>query len=360
MAGVRWGDVALEQTPGVVWVFDRQLRITAFNRAAQAAAREVFGREPEPGTPILEFISPGHRASFEENAARCLAGEELVFRPSFTEASGSATAFEVSYRPLRGDDGAVVGCLLAMWMVGAHAGAEAAAQAGRIETATVLASGLAHDLRNILGVVQLELEMLADRAGLAAAELSPAREALDRGIELTRRLTQFAGGERMAKVRVDLRGAIEGAMGVLRGAAGRRARLVAELAEDLEVEVDVLQLERVLVNLVVNARDALAEPGPVLLRTYELRGGEVGWSGLDLGRRYAVITVRDPGEGMSAAVQERLFDPFFTTKAAGGGTGLGLASCWGIVRQHGGAMRVESSPGAGTTMMIALPLVERA
>ncbi len=225
------------------------------------------------------------------------------------------------------------------------------------KTATLLARGLAHDLRNILGVVQLELDTMVMRGAMAESSLSVIREAVERGVELTRRLMQFAGREQGARRRVDLSSVIEGALGMLRGAAGPRASVVAELAGKLMVEVDVPQIERVLLNLVLNACDALPAPRPVVIRSYEMSGDEVGWTGLDVGRRYATVAVHDSGEGIPETVRERLFEPFFTTKEMGRGNGLRLASSWEIVRQHGGSMRAESSPGTGTTMFIALPLV---
>lgn len=225
-------------------------------------------------------------------------------------------------------------------------------------TATLITGGLAHDLRNILGVVKLELETLEVQGFVTQPSLAAIREAVDRGVELTRRLMQFAGSEQGARQRVDLCSVIEGALGMLRSAAGPRASVVAEIAGSLIVEVDVLEIERVLLNLLLNACDALPEPRPVVILSYEMRGDEVGWTGLDRGRRYAIIAVRDSGEGMTETVRVRLFEPCFTTKGLGRGTGLGLASSCGIVRQHGGSMRVESSPGTGTTMLIALPLVQ--
>ncbi|HXK17616.1 MAG TPA: ATP-binding protein [Polyangiaceae bacterium] len=233
----------------------------------------------------------------------------------------------------------------------------------RLESIGRLAGGVAHDFNNLLTVIGASASM-AERAiasgSSANTDLQEVHLAVGRASELTRQLLTFARRQVLVKRGVELNELVSNVERMLARVLGENAVLSATLcAEPLRVMADAGQLEQVLVNLVINARDAIGEGrGSIELvtrRAPALALDEQEIEGLT-GGDYACIEVRDSGAGMTDEVQQRLFEPFFTTKAPGRGTGLGLATSFGIVRQHDGSIRVESEPGKGTLMRVLLPL----
>jgi two-component system cell cycle sensor histidine kinase/response regulator CckA len=233
----------------------------------------------------------------------------------------------------------------------------------RLESVGRLAGGVAHDFNNLLTVIGASASM-AERAlatgSSATTDLREVHLAVGRASELTKQLLAFARKQLLVKRSVELNELVSNVERMLRRVIGENAALSAKLcAEPLRVMADAGQLEQVLVNLVINARDAMPEGGGtiqiVTRRSPALAQDEQEIEGL-AGGDYACIEVRDDGAGMTDDVQQRLFEPFFTTKAPGRGTGLGLAVSFGIVRQHEGSIRVESAPGKGTVMLVLLPL----
>ena len=232
----------------------------------------------------------------------------------------------------------------------------------RLESIGRLAGGVAHDFNNLLTVIGASASM-AERAVASGAspipDLQEVNLAVGRASELTKQLLAFARKQVLVKRTVDLNELVSSVERMLRRVIGDRTVLVATLTQEpLRVLADVGQLEQVIVNLVINARDAIVEAGQIQIvteRVSVLAKEQQGIEELASGD-YACLEVRDTGAGMTEDVQRRLFEPFFTTKPAGRGTGLGLATCFGIVRQHEGALRVESRPGQGTVMRVLLPL----
>lgn len=216
-----------------------------------------------------------------------------------------------------------------------------------------LAAGLAHDLNSILTAVAGHTELLADKRSSPAdaASLAGLREAAQRGAALTRQLSQLARGERRTPRVVDLRELIAGCERVLRLAGGPRVELQLDLDHPTpRVLVDSTELERALLNLVTNARDALPAGGRVTISLREHPALRLADS------RRATIEVRDEGQGMDKHVLARALEPFFTTKA-GSGTGLGLAIVRQAVELAGGSVEIESLPGQGTAVRLHLPAI---
>ena len=233
----------------------------------------------------------------------------------------------------------------------------------RLESIGRLAGGVAHDFNNLLTVIGASASM-AERAlasgSSAALDLQEVHLAVGRAAELTKQLLAFARKQVLVKRGVELNELVSSVERMLARVIGENAVLSAKLCpEPLRVMADAGQLEQVLVNLVINARDAIADGGGrieiVTRRCPALAQDEQAIEGLSDGD-YACVEVRDNGAGMTDEVKQRLFEPFFTTKAPGRGTGLGLATSFGIVRQHEGSIRVESEPGKGTLMRVLLPL----
>jgi signal transduction histidine kinase/CheY-like chemotaxis protein len=236
----------------------------------------------------------------------------------------------------------------------------------RLESVGRLAGGVAHDFNNLLTVIGASASM-AERSvasGASATEdLNEIHLAVARASELTKQLLAFARKQVLVRRSVELNELVSNVERMLRRLIGEGTTLSARLSpEPLRVLADAGQLEQVIVNLVINARDAISGSGQIEIVTERLAllpSAEQDIEGLTSGD-YACLEVRDTGVGMSAEVQRQLFEPFFTTKAAGRGTGLGLATSFGIVHQHEGTIRVESALGKGTVMRVLLPLASAA
>jgi two-component system cell cycle sensor histidine kinase/response regulator CckA len=236
----------------------------------------------------------------------------------------------------------------------------------RLESVGRLAGGVAHDFNNLLTVIGASTSM-AERSLASgqsvAADLEEIQLAVGRASELTKQLLAFARKQVLVKRNVELNELVSNIERMLGRLIGQEATLCARLSsEPLHVLADAGQIEQVLVNLVINARDAITGRGQIEICTR--RTSVAGRSLQDLDAlpcgEYACIEVKDTGVGMSEDVQRRLFEPFFTTKPPGRGTGLGLATSFGIVRQHEGGIRVDSRVGRGTIMRVLLPLAAAA
>ena len=234
-------------------------------------------------------------------------------------------------------------------------------QAQRMEAVGRLAGGVAHDFNNMLGVilgtVELVLDTLAPDHALYA-DLSEIQKAGRRSAQLTRQLLAFARQQTIAPEVLDLNEALEGMLKMLRRLIGEDIDLVWHPHGSLwPVLIDPSQLDQILANLCVNARDAITGVGTVTIETRNGRLDEA-YCAAHVGAipgDYLELSVSDTGSGIDPAVVPHLFEPFFTTKPVGEGTGLGLATVYGIVTQNDGYIDVQSTPGQGSTFTIYLP-----
>jgi len=233
------------------------------------------------------------------------------------------------------------------------------ARAQKLEAIGRLAGGVAHDFNNVLTAIlgSAELLMMDTPPGEhAREEVEIIRDAAVRAQDLIRQLLAFSARQVLQPVVLDLNDLIRDLGRMLRRLIGEDLTLDTDLAGDLgAVRADPGQVEQVLVNLAVNARDAMPDGGRLAIRTENVDVTDGG--DLPAGP-YALIEVTDTGTGMDAPTLARVFEPFFTTKERGKGTGLGLASVYGIVRQSGGHIAVTSTPGVGTSFRIHLPRVD--
>jgi two-component system, cell cycle sensor histidine kinase and response regulator CckA len=235
-------------------------------------------------------------------------------------------------------------------------------QAQKMEAVGRLAGGVAHDFNNLLTVIlgygDLLLEQLADDRVLYQ-EVDEIRRAADRAATLTQQLLTFSRRQVLSLRPVDLDAVLGGMAGMLRRLIGEDIELTLRLGgERAFTRVDPVQVEQIVMNLAVNARDAMPRGGRLVIETASVELGHIAAPrrAVEPGA-YVMLSVADTGHGMDAATQEHLFEPFFTTKAPGLGTGLGLSTVYGIVRQSGGTVQVTSEPGSGSTFRIYLPRV---
>jgi PAS domain S-box-containing protein len=239
-------------------------------------------------------------------------------------------------------------------------------QSQKIEAVGRLAGGIAHDFNNLLTAIRGHTSFLMEEIPTDApwrSELGEIDRAAGRAASLTRQLLAFSRKQILNPRVVDLNALILGMEKLLRRLIGEDIALVAALSPgECRVKADPGQLEQVLLNLVVNARDAMPAGGRIVVETRPVPASVASApaSAAPAAGGYALLAVRDNGQGMDEQTRERIFEPFFTTKGPGEGTGLGLSTVYGIVEQSGGWLRVESEVGRGTTMSVFLPWAEEA
>jgi two-component system, cell cycle sensor histidine kinase and response regulator CckA len=238
-------------------------------------------------------------------------------------------------------------------------------QAQRMEAVGQLAGGIAHDFNNLLTVISGYTEILQLQLGDEAEgsmELAEVSKAAQQAARLTRQLLAYSRKQVLEPRVLDLNSIVSETQTMLERVIGENIEFSAALAEDLgSISADNGQIEQIMMNLVMNARDAMPEGGALLLTTRDVILPDFSSDGTSaIPGAYVMLTVTDTGQGMDAATAERIFEPFFTTKARGGGTGLGLATVYGIVKQSGGEIEVDSKPGIGTTFRLYFPQVAEA
>ncbi len=338
--------------------------ITNWNAGAERiygySAAEALGRPAQMLAPadkqdetlrILERIRRGERIGTFETTRRHKDGREVEI--------------SLSIFPVRGPGGETVGAAtiardisdrkrlqLQLW------------QSQKMEAIGRLAGGIAHDFNNLLGVVLGDAELVLAEKGLSnqqRAAIEEIKEASERAAALTRQLLIFSRQQPVETRVVNLNAVVTGFQNLLRRLAGPKIDLHAVLAPDLAaIRADPSHLLQLILNLVVNARDAMPEGGTVRIETANKtldEFSEASHPGLRAGS-YALLSVADNGPGMAAETLSRIFEPFFTTKEVGKGTGMGLATVYGVVRAIGGGVWVYSEPGHGTVFKIYLPVAE--
>jgi signal transduction histidine kinase len=228
------------------------------------------------------------------------------------------------------------------------------AQAQKMETLGQLAGGIAHDFNNMLAVVRGGAQLLRRRLASPEPQISHLLDGIDQGVDraagLTGRLLAFSRRRPLALQVTDANALVNGMTDVLRYALGRNVTVETALCPDLwPVLVDPNQLENAILNLAVNARDAMPEGGSICIKTANLSGDR------HISGPHVMIAVQDTGKGMTPEVLRRAFEPFFTTKGEGQGTGLGLAQVHALARSSGGFVRIDSAPGKGSTVTLYFP-----
>jgi two-component system cell cycle sensor histidine kinase/response regulator CckA len=281
--------------------------------------------------------------------------------------NGSAIMVRVSGKAVSGDDDAAgVMEAIAEDVTERRALEEQFRQAQKMEAVGRLAGGVAHDFNNLLMVISGYAEVILEGLDATHPLHTKARaiqQASDRATTLTRQLLAFSRKQLLELKVVDVNAIIEDMERLLRPLIGENIELITQLSADTtHTRADAGQLEQVLMNLVVNAKDAMPDGGRIAVKTQNITFDDVHRGDKTLIRPgdYVMISVSDNGIGMDKETQSRIFEPFFTTKENGKGTGLGLSTVYGIAKQSGGYLMVESEPGCGATFVIYLPRVEDA
>ena len=347
--------IAIEQLPDSVIICDRERRIVYVNAGFTAmtgfTAAEAMGRDPR------ELKRPdGNPAAEAAMAAMIDVGKGWVGRLTSHRKSGELYFEQLVITPVRNERGEITNHVAIARDVTAELRRdEQLRHAQRMDAVGQLAGGVAHDFNNMLGAVLMQLELVELEEGLTPSlheAVQDMRAALDRAANLTRQLLMFSRRQAMRVEAHDLDRIVAEMLRILTRVLGERITIeFARARETVTFEGDAGMLEQVIVNLCVNARDAMPSGGRLVISTANVAMDDES----EHPGAWALLEVRDTGTGMSPEVQARMFEPFFTTKEVGQGTGLGLATTHGIVAQHGGWITVDSVVGEGTTVRVYLP-----
>ncbi|MDN3273432.1 PAS domain-containing protein [Frankia sp. RB7] len=362
----------VEGTNAFVQVVDPNFRWLAINGASAREFHRIFGIMPKVGDNMLELLKdrPEHRDAVQAVWSRALAGEVFVEIGEFGDPSRTRRSYEMRFNSLRDGDGQLVGAYQFVYDVTErlreqerlrHA-EEALRQSQKMEAVGQLTGGIAHDFNNLLTGITGSLELLQTRLGQGRVKeidryVNAAQGAARRAAALTHRLLAFSRRQTLDPRPTDLNRLVMGMEELIRRTVGPEIALEVVTAGGLWATfIDASQLENALLNLCINARDAMPEGGRITIETANRWLDEHGAGERDLQPgQYVSLCVTDTGTGMAADVIGRAFDPFFTTKPIGQGTGLGLSMVYGFVRQSGGQVRIYSEVGQGTTMCLYLP-----
>ena len=349
---------AIESTNEMISVTDLDDRFIfvnhSFLRAYGYRQDEVIGQTPaiiHGRTVPREVVDELLRASRGQGWQG-----ELVNRRK----DGTELTVSLSTSPIHDRQGRIVGLLGVARDVTEHRKLEDhLRQAEKIEAAGQLASGLAHDFNNVLTIISGYEDLLHESTGeddARRADIEEIQHAGQRAAHLTRQLLTFSRRQIVQPVLLNLNHLIDDIMRMLRPLVGENVRLDVRLDPQLAlVKADLRQIEHVLINLAVNARDAMPLGGTLTIETSNVPSGERALDAEPSAGPRVLLSVGDTGAGMSADTMKRIFEPFFTTKGEGKGTGLGLATVLSIVQQSGGTITADSMLGTGTTFRIYLP-----
>ena len=359
----------LQSSSDSILTFDRDRLITSINDAAIAE----FGRPASElvGVRVDRFGITVTPEEAGDVVGRVLAGESLEFERSPHEGPRAGRTFLVRVDPIRSSDGAVVGGATAMRDVTAERRAERERlrmqheleHVERLDSLGQLAGGVAHDFNNLLAAIKLTSEMLVQSLPVGSDDQAQAQRIVDvteRAAVLTNQLLVFARREDPATEQVEVNALVRQADTLLARTLGEHIERRLELVDrECMVEVDPARFEQVVLNLAVNARDAMPDGGELLVRTEVAMLDEFDQEVFRTRAPgpHVVVSVTDEGAGMDEEVRRQAFEPFFTTKPRGQGTGLGLATVYAVSIQAGGGTWIYSEPGNGTVVKVALPLV---
>jgi PAS domain S-box-containing protein len=310
--------------------------------------------------PFLSFVHPDDVPATIDTVARVARGEiSREFCNRYRAANGTYRL--LSWRGV-GDPKREVFYAVARDITEARKLEDQLQQSRRMEAIGQLAGGIAHDFNNLLTAIKGNIDLAENDPELAATCLPGAKEAANRAAALTHQLLLFSRHQALSPIVLNLNRLLDNVMNLLQRLLPENITVDLQHAEDAPpILADQSQLEQVIMNLCVNARDAMPQGGRLSLVVQKLNRTEISPIPPSApAAEYLSLSVTDTGCGMTPEVQSRIFEPFFTTKETGKGTGLGLATVYGIIQKHEGFLQVKSQPGQGTTIGVYLPTTARA
>ena len=354
----------VEGTDAFVQVADLEYRWLAINRAAANEFERIFGKRPKVGANMLDLLAsqPEHQAAVRAVWSRALAGEEFTEIGEFGDPALDRRAYEMRYNTLRDRNGNRIGAYQFVYDVTERLRdqerlrhAEAALRhAQKMESIGQLTGGVAHDFNNLLAVFANGLQLLERNVSAEQRQrvFDGMRRAVARGTGLTRHLLAFSRRRPINPEVIDLASHLRAMREILDRSLRGDIHVKMQFAADLwPVEVDTGELELAMLNLCLNARDAMAAGGTITITGENAQGaGEKG-----LMSDLVKLSILDTGCGMPPEVLARAFEPFFTTKDVGTGSGLGLPQVYGFAQQSGGRLTINSEVGVGTNVALLLP-----
>ena len=336
--------------------------VTHWNKGAE----HIYGYTAQDmiGRPI-SVLAPKERVDeIHTILQKIRAGERVEYFESVrVTKDGRTLHVSISVSPIHDAEGKVVGAsTIARNITGQKKIEDQLRQSQKMEAVGRLAGGVAHDFNNLLGIVTACSELLRGRVDPSSLEyVDNIREAAKRGASLTRQLLAFSRRQAVQTQLLDLNERLREVSKLLRPLMGDDVEIaIVPRSNGAIVEADPGQIDQIVVNLAVNARDAMPRGGKLIIETGAFDFDEafaMNHPPMTAGR-YVMLAMSDNGTGMDEATRSRIFEPFFTTKEIGKGSGLGLATVYGIVKQSGGQVWVYSEPGRGTTFKIYLPSAE--
>ena len=354
----------VERTNAFVQVVDLEYRWLAVNRAAADEFERIFGTRPRVGLRVFDLLAdqPDNQAAVTAVWSRALAGEEFTAIEEFGDPSRDRRFYEMRFNTLRDRDGKRIGAYQFVYDVTErlhdqerlrHAEA-ALRQTQKMESIAQLTGGVAHDFNNLLSVFATGLQLLERNVTGEQRQrvFDGMRRAVARGTGLTRHLLAFSRRTPVNPESIDIASHLKGMREMLDGSLGGHIHIEMKFGEDVwPVEIDAGEMELAVLNLCLNARDAVAGGGTVTIAAEnvvieEERGSQ---------KQYVKLSVTDTGGGMPPDVLSRAFEPFFTTKDVGKGSGLGLPQVYGFAHQSGGQVTIDSEVGVGTIVTLLLP-----
>jgi len=345
-------------TPELVFLYVNP----AYERISGRLRKDVVGRRPK----YLDGQEPAESESRRQIEAACAAGRSWSGWITLHRDNGADVNLEMNVSPVRDPSGQLSNFTIVARDITQRLKLEAqVSQGGKMEALGRLAGGIAHDFNNllqvILGFTQLAQSQLPSEH-TSLNHLAQVGAAASRATDLVRQLLTFSRQDAAKPRAIDLNDLITDLMRMLVRLLGEQVEVIVRPADALPaISADPVQIRQVLINLCVNARDAMPEGGHILITTSAayLDDRFCAANGLRRPGSYVRLEVSDNGTGIPPEIRDRIFEPFFTTKEVGKGTGLGLATVYGIVQQHEGLIQVESEVGRGTLIRIFFPGAEQ-
>ncbi|GAA4713219.1 PAS domain-containing protein [Sphingomonas lutea] len=361
----------VEGTDAFVQVADLNYRWLAINRAARDEFERIFGVRPQIGDSMLDVLdhAPEHRKAVQAAWGRALAGEEYTEVGEFGDPSRDRRHYEMKFNTLYDERGERIGAYQFVHDVTERVenqrrlseAQNRVHEMAKLETLGQLTGGVAHDFNNLLTPIVGALDLLHRKHEgdeRARRLISGALQASERASILVQRLLSFARRQHLEARAINVGELIEGIRDLLQRSIGPHVHVDVEIENQLPAaKIDPNQLELALLNLAVNASDAMSGGGRLSIKVETREIGDQQVDELKAGR-YIRLSVSDTGTGMDDATLQRAIEPFFTTKGPGEGTGLGLSMVHGLAAQSGGTLNVVSAPGKGTTAEIWLPVFD--